>query len=116
MKNVVGVVVAIVVAFVILLGAPARAAADLDVGKKVFASNCASCHLGGKNVVMAQKTLKVDALEKYLENFGEAHDVSAIAYQVTKGKNAMPAFGGRLGGEEIESVSAYVLAQAEAGW
>ncbi len=36
--------------------------------------------------------------------------------QVTKGMGAMPAFGGRLSAEDIETVANYVLAQAEKGW
>ena len=31
-------------------------AADLAAGAQVFASNCAACHIGGNNAVMAQKT------------------------------------------------------------
>ncbi|MEM9156618.1 MAG: c-type cytochrome [Cyanobacteria bacterium J06642_2] len=116
MKRIVSVVAAISIAVTFFMGMPALASADLDVGKKVFTSNCSSCHLGGKNVIMAQKNLKIDALEKYLTNFGDAHDAGAIAYQVTNGKNAMPAFGGRLNTDEIESVAAYVIAQAEADW
>ncbi|MEO0854684.1 MAG: c-type cytochrome [Cyanobacteria bacterium J06648_11] len=115
-NKVLGIVLALVGLVALLVSSPARAATDLDVGKKVFAANCASCHLGGKNVVMSQKTLRVDALEKYLEHFGSAHDVGAIAHQVENGKNAMPAFSSRLSDDEIESVSAFVLTQAEAGW
>ena len=33
-------------------------------------------------------------------------------YQVTNGKNAMPAFGGRLDDDEITDVAAYVYDQA----
>ena len=33
-------------------------------------------------------------------------------YQVTNGKNAMPAFGGRLSDEEIGDVASYVYDQA----
>ncbi|NJL20250.1 MAG: cytochrome C6, partial [Leptolyngbyaceae cyanobacterium SM1_3_5] len=36
--------------------------------------------------------------------------------QILNGKNAMPAFKGRLKPEQIEDVAAYVLAQAEKGW
>lgn len=38
----------------------------------------------------------------------------SIVYQVTNGKNAMPAFGGRLSDEEIADVAAYVYATASA--
>jgi cytochrome c6 len=33
-------------------------AADLGNGAKVFSANCASCHMGGKNIINASKTLK----------------------------------------------------------
>lgn len=89
---------------------PAQAA-DLDNGSKVFSANCAACHMGGGNVVNGAKTLRKDALEKY----GMA-STDAIINQVTKGKNAMPSFLGRLDEDDIADVAAYVLSQAEKGW
>lgn len=86
-------------------------AADISNGTKVFSGNCAACHAGGKNLVQADKNLKKDALEKYGMNSAEA-----IIAQVTNGKNAMPAFKGRLNSNQIEDVAAYVLEQAEKGW
>ncbi|MDB9525380.1 c-type cytochrome [Oscillatoria sp. CS-180] len=86
-------------------------AADSAHGGQIFASNCAACHIGGGNVVNGAKTLKLDALEKY-----EMNSLEAIKTQVTNGKNAMPAFAGRLTPEDIEDVATYVLGQAEAGW
>jgi cytochrome c6 len=35
---------------------------------------------------------------------------------VTNGKNAMPAFGGRLSDDDIQNVATYVIATAKAGW
>ena len=67
--------------------------------------------MGGNNVIMAQKTLKKDALEKFGMN-----SVEAITTQVTNGKNAMPAFKGRLSASQIEDVATYVLEQSEKGW
>ncbi|MEO0986218.1 MAG: c-type cytochrome [Cyanobacteria bacterium J06639_14] len=86
-------------------------AADLAQGAQVFASNCAACHAGGDNVVNGAKTLKIEALNQY-----EMASVEAIKNQVTNGKNAMPAFGGRLTDDQIASVATYVLDQAEKGW
>ena len=40
---------------------------------------------------------------------------SSVVTQVTNGKNAMPAFGGRLSDEEIADVAAYVYNQADTG-
>jgi cytochrome c6 len=86
-------------------------AADIENGERIFTANCAACHAGGNNVIMPEKTLKKDALEANGMNA-----VSAITYQVTNGKNAMPAFGGRLSDSDIEDVANYVLSQSEKSW
>lgn len=86
-------------------------AAEVANGAKIFSANCAACHAGGNNVIMANKNLKKEALATYGMN-----TVAAITTQVTKGKNAMPAFGGRLSAAQIEDVATYVLAQSEKGW
>lgn len=86
-------------------------AADTVNGGKIFGANCAACHMGGNNVIMANKTLKKDALQQ----FGMDSE-DAIINQVKNGKNAMPAFGGRLSDEQIHDVAAYVLDQADKGW
>ncbi len=91
-----------------MAAAPAFAA-DLDNGAAVFAGNCAACHAGGNNVIQNEKTLRKEALEQYLA--GGLKEASIVT-QVTNGKNAMPAFGGRLDGEEIDDVAAYVYDQA----
>lgn len=88
--------------------APALAA-DIDNGASVFAGNCAACHAGGNNVIQNEKTLRKEALDQYLA--GGLKEASIVT-QVTNGKNAMPAFGGRLDAEEIEDVAAYVYDQA----
>ncbi len=86
-------------------------AGDIAHGGQVFASNCAACHIGGGNVVNGAKTLKLADLEQY-----EMASLEAIKTQVTNGKNAMPAFAGRLTSEDIADVATYVLDQAEKGW
>mmetsp|Transcript_11128 Transcript_11128/g.34111 ORF Transcript_11128/g.34111 Transcript_11128/m.34111 type:complete len:94 (-) Transcript_11128:23-304(-) len=86
-------------------------AADVEHGEQIFTANCAACHSGGNNVIMPDKTLKKEALEQY-----EMKSVDAITYQVTNGKNSMPAFGGRLSETDIEDVANYVLSQADQGW
>ncbi len=105
------VTVLITLVFAITITQPALADADLATGAKVFAANCASCHVGGKNVVSPAKTLKKEALAQYAMNSSEA-----IVTQVTNGKGAMPKFKGRLTDDQIQSVAAYVLAQSEKGW
>ncbi len=96
--------------FTFALGHPALAA-DTASGAKIFSASCAACHAGGRNVIMADKALKKEALEKYGMN-----SLEAIVNQVTNGKNAMPAFKGRLNANQIEDVANYVLEQAEKGW
>lgn len=80
-------------------------------GSGLFQANCASCHMGGKNIINPAKTLNKGDLEKYGMNSFEA-----IVTQVTNGKAAMPSFKGRLNDKQIEDVAAYVLKQSEAGW
>ncbi len=86
-------------------------AGDAANGGKIFSANCAACHAGGNNVVNGAKTLKKEALDKY-----EMNSIEAIITQVNKGKNAMPAFLGRLTDAQIEDVATYVLEKSEKGW
>jgi cytochrome c6 len=92
------------------LATPALAG-DAASGGKIFSANCAACHAGGRNVINGAKTLQKDALDKY-----EMNSLEAITNQVTNGKNAMPAFKGRLTDAQIDDVATYVLSQAENGW
>jgi len=95
------------------LAAPAAFAASVDDGEQVFNANCAACHAGGQNVIMPDKTLEKAALEQYLAG---GRSAGSVITQVTNGKNAMPAFGGRLSEEDIQNVAAYVIASSDAGW
>merc|ERR1711988_1009269 len=73
----------------VMAGRPAMAA-DLDNGMAVFNGNCAACHAGGNNTVVAEKKIK----------------------QETNGYGAMPAFGEKLGPDDIEDVASYVFDKA----
>ena len=86
-------------------------AGDAVNGGKLFAANCAACHIGGSNVVNRQKTLKLDDLEEY-----KMDSLDAIIKQATNGKGVMPAFGRRLKPDQIEDIATYVLEQAGKGW
>jgi cytochrome c6 len=99
----------------LVLGAAPSFAADSAHGAQVFSANCAACHMGGGNVVNAERTLKADALKAYLAGYADGPE-TAVAYQVTNGKNAMPAFGGKLSAGDIADVSAYVIEQSAKGW
>ena len=87
----------------------AFAGGDVESGATIFAGNCAACHAGGNNVIAAEKTLRKEALDSYLTG---GRKESSVVTQVTNGKNAMPAFGGRLSDEEIGDVAAYVIDMA----
>ncbi|MDJ0735637.1 MAG: c-type cytochrome [Nostocaceae cyanobacterium] len=110
MKKIISVLLLGITIFTFAFSSPAFAA-DAAAGAAIFKSNCAVCHRGGKNTVNPKKTLSKADLEKY-----DMYSAEAIINQVTKGKNAMPAFKGRLKPDQIENVAAYVLEQAEAGW
>uniref|UniRef100_A0A7R9ZN88 Cytochrome c-553 n=1 Tax=Craspedostauros australis TaxID=1486917 RepID=A0A7R9ZN88_9STRA len=88
-------------------------AANVENGETIFNANCAACHAGGQNVIMPEKTLEKEALEQYLTG---GRNAGSIITQVTNGKNAMPAFGGRLDDDDIADVAAYVLAASDEGW
>lgn len=90
---------------------PEAAVADGGEGAQLFQSNCAACHALGTNRIIAMKNLKKEALEKY-----DMYSKEAIVYQVTNGKNAMPAFRGRLKPDQIDQVADYVLQQADLDW
>ena len=52
--------------------------AEVSLGEKIFTGNCAACHIGGNNVILAEKNLSKAALEQYAMN-----SVAAIKTQVT---------------------------------
>ncbi|MBF2067901.1 MAG: c-type cytochrome [Calothrix sp. C42_A2020_038] len=90
-------------------------AADISNGAKIFANNCSSCHPGGGNILIANKTLYKEALSEYLENYNN-DSIQAIIHQVKNGKSAMPAFKNKLREQEILEVAAYTFQKAEQGW
>jgi cytochrome c6 len=82
-------------------------AKDLEVGKKLFFSNCNVCHLSGRNIILPEKDLKKENL--YINGM---NTLDSISYQIMNGKNGMPAFGGRLKEKEIEEIANYILESA----
>lgn len=96
---------------VLVFGVNTVYAYDLEAGAEIFSANCSTCHAGGNNLVVPAKTLEKEVLEE-----NGMHSMSAITTQVKNGKNAMPAFGGKLADEEIDNVANYVLKQSDMGW
>ena len=73
-------------------------------GKKIFLENCMVCHDLGKNIIIPEKSLTYDALVS-----NSLNSLSSLSYQIINGKNGMPAFGGRLKQNEVESVAIFIL-------
>ncbi|MFM7406478.1 MAG: cytochrome c6 PetJ [Cuspidothrix sp.] len=86
-------------------------ALDTAKGTEIFSFHCAGCHINGENIIRRGKNLKKNALKKY-----GMDSLEAITNIITNGKNNMSAYKDRLTTEEIETVAAYVLEQAEKDW
>ena len=76
-------------------------AGDAAAGEAIFVENCGSCHT--LEEAGTSGTVGPNLDESTL-------DVQAVVEQVTNGGGAMPAFGGQLSEEEIQNVSAFVVA------
>lgn len=69
-----------------------------DLGKAIYDANCKSCHGDdGKLGLSGAKDLSASTLTS-----------EGLTAQITNGKNAMPAYGTVLKGEEIKAVTEYV--------
>lgn len=86
-------------------------ALNLEQGQQLFEVHCAGCHPQGGNIIRRGKNLSQKALKRY-----QMDNAEAIIHLVTNGKNNMSAFGDRLSDQEIENVTAYVLAKAAQNW
>ena len=81
---------------------------SFELGEKLFLKNCAVCHPTGKNVILPEKNLTKESLERNGMN-----SRLSILYQVRNGKNGMPGFGDRLKKKEMETIADYILFQSE---
>ena len=105
-------VLSIVVA---LLGALAvastAAAADLELGKKVYAAKCASCHgADGKGNAKMAGMLKITIPD--LSGSKGKSDAELLKL-LAEGKKPMPSFGKSLSKDEMEAVLSYAKALAK---
>lgn len=78
---------------------------------QLFEVHCVGCHANGGNIIRRGKNLKARALKRYGYD-----DVASVADIITHGRGVMSAYKDRLTNEEIQTLAAYVLEQAEAGW
>jgi cytochrome c6 len=98
----------ILIVFLNLFFSQFVSAINLEKGMFLFKTNCVACHNQGINIIIPEKNLE----RKTLEANG-MYDINAIKYQISNGKNGMPAFGGRLKETEIEEIAEYVLIESE---
>jgi len=103
-----------------LLSAPAMAvdkveSSAFERGEQIFNSNCAACHMGGGNVIRANRTLKISDLNNHVEAFTST-PLEALEHEIEDGLNAMPSYADKLTEEEIVAVATYVEQRAELGW
>jgi cytochrome c6 len=100
-----------------LLSAPAMAVdgAALERGEQIFNSNCAACHMGGGNVIRANRTLKISDLNNHVEAYSSS-PLEALEHEIEDGLNAMPSYADKLSEEDIVAVATYVEQRAELGW
>ena len=103
-----------------LLSAPAMAvdkveSSAFERGEQIFNSNCAACHMGGGNVIRANRTLKISDLNNHVEAYAST-PLEALEHEIEDGLNAMPSYADKLSEEEIIAVATYVEQRAELGW
>jgi cytochrome c6 len=100
-----------------LLSGPAMAVdgAALERGEQIFNSNCAACHMGGGNVIRANRTLKISDLNNHVEAYSSS-PLEALEHEIEDGLNAMPSYADKLSEEDIVAVATYVEQRAELGW
>ncbi len=102
--------IAIAIVFLLLLSHPAKASTQ-EMGQKVFEVQCIGCHENGGNIIRRGKTLRQAALKR--NGYDSLETVVDI---VTNGKSNMSAYRDRISAEEIQAVSGFVLAWANADW
>ena len=100
-----------------LLSAPAMAieSSALERGEQIFNSNCAACHMGGGNVIRANRTLKISDLNDHVVAYSSS-PLEALEHEIEDGLNAMPSYADTLSEEEIMAVATYFEQRAELGW
>ena len=100
-----------------MLSTPAMAfeSSALEQGEQIFNSNCAACHMGGGNVIRANRTLKISDLNDHVEAYSSS-PLEALEHEIEDGLNAMPSYADKLSEEEIMAVATYVEQRAELGW
>jgi cytochrome c6 len=94
------------IALMLMVALAGSARAENAAGKDLFASKCAICHgADGSGKTGMGKTLKIRDLRSAEVQKQPDADLKTI---IAKGKGKMPAFEGKLTGEQIDQVTAYI--------
>ena len=101
-------VLSIVVALLGALAVASTAAADLELGKKVYAAKCAACHgADGKGNAKMAGMLKVDIPDL---SGSKGKSEAELLKLLAEGKKPMPSFAKNLSKDEMDSVLSYTKA------
>jgi cytochrome c6 len=84
---------------------PLASATDNGPGRKVFENTCATCHgSDGAGTKAGQEVGAPDLRSQQIQQ----HSDQVWKQQIQNGKNSMPAFGGLLSSQQIDSIVKYV--------
>tara|TARA_B100000965_G_C19577580_1_gene752004 strand:- start:804 stop:1232 length:429 start_codon:yes stop_codon:yes gene_type:complete len=86
-------------------------ALDTDIGKDLFKSHCASCHINGGNIIRRSKNLKISSLKH-----NGIDDPDSIAKIARQGIGIMDGYKDQLGDNGDQIVANWIWEQAQKAW
>ncbi len=86
-------------------------ALENDLGKNLFKSNCAGCHINGGNIIRRSKNLKISSLKR-----NGVDNPEAIAKIARQGIGIMSGYEDALGDNGDMVVANWVWEQAQKAW
>tara|TARA_Y100001968_G_scaffold323178_1_gene360434 strand:- start:892 stop:1269 length:378 start_codon:yes stop_codon:yes gene_type:complete len=109
LKNIFIVVIFCIFFFII---SPIRLnALDSDLGKNLFKTHCAGCHLNGGNIIRRSKNLKISSLKH-----NGIDEPEAIAKIAREGIGIMDGYKDQLGDSGDQIVANWIWEQAQKAW
>ena len=86
-------------------------ATEVDLGKSLFETNCAGCHLNGGNIIRRSKNLKISSLKR-----DGIDNQEAIAQIARQGVGIMSGYEDELGDNGDQIVANWIWEQAQKAW
>ncbi len=86
-------------------------AMEADLGKNLFKTNCAGCHINGGNIIRRSKNLKISSLKR-----NGIDNPEAIAKIARQGIGIMDGYKNELGENGDQVVANWVWKQAQKAW